>query len=218
MTLRRAALATIAFVVVAAPFIGGQSAYAHPLGNFSVNHLDALTFEATRVVNEAVVDIAEIPTAQNAPSVDTDGDGQASTAELDQFGVERCGALAAAQSLSVDGANVAFVVEQSSFTYGQGQASLATSRLECRLVAGADLAAPRTIEFVNSFETDRVGWREITAVGDRVAIIDSPVAAVSVTDGLRLYPVDLLSSPTDIRAATFEVRPDATATPVTTVG
>ena len=213
---RRAALATIAFVVVAAPFIGGQSAYAHPLGNFSVNHLDALTFEATRVVNEAVVDIAEIPTAQNAPSVDTDGDGQASTAELDQFGVERCGALAAAQSLSVDGVNVAFTVERSSFRYGQGQASLATSRLECRLVAVADLAAPRTIEFVNSFETDRVGWREITAVGDRVAIIDSPVAGASVTDGLRVYPVDLLSSPMDIRAATFEVSPDATALPVPT--
>ena len=107
----RAALATIAFVVVAAPFVGGQSASAHPLGNFSVNHLAALTFEATRVVNDAVVDIAEIPTAQNAPSVDTDGDGVASAAELEQFGIERCDALASAQSLSVDGVNVAFATK-----------------------------------------------------------------------------------------------------------
>ncbi len=215
MKLRRAALATIALVVVAAPFVGGSTAYAHPLGNFSVNHLDALTFEATRVVNDAVVDIAEIPTAQNAPSVDADGDGEASAAELEQFGVDRCNALASAQSLSVDGVNVAFSVERSSFRYGQGQASLPTSRLECRLVADADLATQRTIEFANSFESDRVGWREITAVGNRVAIIDSPVATVSVTDGLRVYPVDLLSSPMDIRAATFQVRPDATTLPAT---
>jgi hypothetical protein len=80
------------------------------------------------------------------------------------------------------------------------------------LVADADLTTQRTIEFVNSFETDRVGWREITAVGNRVAIIDTPVATESVTDGLREYPVDLLSSPMDIRAATFQVRPDATET------
>ena len=212
----RAALATIAFVVVAAPFVGGRSVSAHPLGNFSINHLDALTFEATRVVNDAVVDTAEIPTAQNAPSVDTDGDGEASATELEQFGVERCDALATAQTLRVDGASVAFSVERSSFRYGLGEASLPTSRLECRLVADADLATQRTIEFVDSFETDRVGWREITAVGNGVAIIDSPVAIVSVTDGLREYPVDLLSSPMDIREATFQVRPEATATPATT--
>ena len=215
MRSRRAALAAIAFVVVAAPFVGGRSAYAHPLGNFSVNHLDALTFEATRVVNDAVVDIAEIPTAQNAPSVDIDGDGEASAAELERFGVERCDALASAQSLIVDGVNVAFSVERSSFRYGQGQASLATSRLECKLVADADLATPRTIEFNNSFEPDRVGWREITAVGNRVAINDSPVATVSITDGLRVYPVDLLSSPMDVRTATFQVRPDAATIPAT---
>ena len=212
----RAALATIAFVVVAAPFVGGRSVSAHPLGNFSVNHLDALTFEATRVVNDAVVDTAEIPTAQNAPSVDTDGDGEASATELEQFGVERCDALATAQTLRVDGASVAFSVERSSFRYGLGEASLPTSRLECRLVADADLATQRTIEFVDSFETDRVGWREITAVGNGVAIIDSPVAIVSVTDGLREYPVDLLSSPMDIREATFQVRPDATTSTATT--
>ena len=58
--------------------LGAPAAAAHPLGNFSISHLDTLTFHPDRIVDDAVIDTAEIPTAQAAATVDANGDGTAS--------------------------------------------------------------------------------------------------------------------------------------------
>ncbi|MEO5898559.1 MAG: nickel transporter, partial [Ilumatobacteraceae bacterium] len=182
-------------------------AAAHPLGNFSVNHLDTLTFTAQRVVDTAVVDTAEIPTAQASAKVDADGDGTASPAELSAYGAARCVDFTADVTLRVDDAETPFVVTASSFAYTPGQAGLNTSRLECRLEAPVDLTAARRVAFEDQFLPDRVGWHEINATGDGARLVDSPVPQTSVTDGLTNYPLDLLSSPLNVRSATFEVQP-----------
>src|SRR5262249_42409560 len=59
----------------------------------------------------------------------------------------------------------------------------------------------------NRFRADRVGWRELTAVGHGVRLVDSPLPASSVTGELRRYPPDLLSSPLDVRSARLRVEP-----------
>ena len=56
-------------------------ASAHPLGNFSVNQYLGLTLHPDRVDATVAVDSAEIPTLQDRPAVDTDGDGTVSDAE-----------------------------------------------------------------------------------------------------------------------------------------
>ncbi len=194
-------------VITGVVVLGAPAAGAHPLGNFSVNHLNALRFESDRVVNEAVVDMAEIPTVQADSAVDTDGDGVASDDELARYGTARCDALSRAQTLRVDGVSVGFAVVDASFAYQPGQAGLPTGRLECDLVALADLSVATTVEFSDDFESDRVGWHEITAVGESARLVDPPVPAQSVSDGLRSYPDDRLSSPIDVRAASFTVVP-----------
>ena len=140
------------------------AAAAHPLGNFSISHLDTLTFHPDRIVDEAVIDTAEIPTAQAAPTVDT---------ERRRHGLRRRAARPTATrsaptfagdvTAEVDGAPVTFAVTSSSFALGAGQAGLDTSRLECRLEAPADLTVPRTVRFVDDYLPDRVGWHEINA-------------------------------------------------------
>ncbi len=186
---------------------GGSSASAHPLGNFSVNHLNQLTFAVDGVVNDAVIDTAEIPTAQSDSIVDANGDGTISASERELHGKNSCDDFAAANQLTVDGARVSFAVRSSAFSYEPGQAGLMTSRLECRLAATVDFSSARSVAFSDGYLTDRVGWHEITATGDGAQLIDSPVPQVSVTDGLRQYPADLLSSPLDVRDATFDVQP-----------
>lgn len=187
--------------------LGGSSASAHPLGNFSVNHLNQLTFTADGVINDVVIDTAEIPTAQARSIVDADGDGSVSAFERDQYGANRCDDFAVAMRLTVDSSSVPVTVRSSSFDYEAGQAGLTTSRLECQLSATVDLSAPRSVAFADDYLTDRVGWHEVTAVGDGATLIESPVPQASVTNGLRQYPADLLSSPLDVRDATFEVQP-----------
>ncbi len=212
---RRALVGVSTAIVVAA--LGASPAAAHPLGNFSINHLDSLTFEADRVSNDAIVDTAEIPTAQAEQSIDANGDGTASPAEMSTYGVAQCAAYRESLTLTVAGSPVAFTTTSTAFEYRKGQAGLQTTRLECRFEAPVDLSQQRSVEFRNDFAPNRVGWHEIVAIGEGETLVDSPVPTASVTEGLTVYPVDLLSSPVDVRSATFSIEPGAAAVaPATT--
>lgn len=195
----------------AALFATPGAADAHPLGNFSVNRLHTLTITDDRIIDDLVVDAAEIPTTQLRPDVDNDGDGVVTVGERTSYAEGRCSDVAGNVTLTVGGASVGLAPTEWNFSFEEGQAGLETSRLECRLEADV-VVAPGSglvdIDFVDDHETGRVGWNEINAVGDGVAIVDAPVPTSSVTDGLRSYPVDLLESPLDIRAVTLSVDPD----------
>jgi ABC-type nickel/cobalt efflux system permease component RcnA len=197
------ALVGLAAALAAAP----QPASAHPLGNFSVNQLAALDLYPDRVEVAAAVDIAELPTTQELATVDQDGDGTASVAEREAYAETSCAALARDFEVSVAGDRLVWTVTPQWFGLEGGAAGLATSRLDCSLVAHAQLDAPTTISVTNRFRDDRVGWRELTAVGHGVRLVDSPLPARSVSDGLRAYPQDLLSAPLDVRSAELRVEP-----------
>ncbi|MET0764318.1 MAG: hypothetical protein ABWY29_05600 [Blastococcus sp.] len=185
--------------------LGTGIARAHPLGNFTVNHYDGLLLRPDGVEWVAVVDRAEIPTAQYLRELAPDGDPDA--AVLARHAAEECGDLAAAVSLTVDGAPVAWEVRSSDAEVLPGVAGLPTLRLSCRIEAGADLGAASTLSFRDDYLPDRIGWREITADGSGVRLIDSPVPTESISDALRSYPDDLLSSPLDVRSFDVATEP-----------
>ncbi|TDD38088.1 High-affinity nickel-transporter [Nonomuraea terrae] len=164
------------------------TAAAHPLGTFTVNHYNGLRISPSEVRNLAVVDLAEVPTLQ------------AETQVNGTYAARRCAALAAAQRLVVDGRTVPWRVTESSFAYEPGEGGLRTSRLTCRLAAA--VRASETVAFTDGFEQERIGWREITAVGEGVRL-SSSVPATSVSRELRAYPEDLLADPLDRRTATL---------------
>jgi len=203
----RAGAGFVAASVMGFLLLGAPVVRAHPLGNFSVNHSHNLLLTPDRIVDRAVVDFAEIPTTQASRTVDSDGNGEASAVELERFGRATCESVRDQTTLLVDAASVPFSIVSASFTYEPGQAGLRTSRLECDLEAAVDLSAPRTLSFGDSFESDRVGWHEINAVGIDVDLIESPVPQVSSTETLRVYPTDLLASPLDVREVELSVRP-----------
>ncbi len=192
-------------------------AHAHPLGNLSVNHYHGLRVQPGLVIDDAVVDVAELPTAQAQRTVDTDGDGVISTDELDRYGHDQCGAMQSKLNLSVDGVAAVFTVASTSFVHRVGQASLPTGRLECRLEAPIDASSARSIRFTDSYLVDRVGWREVTAIGDGLSLVNSSVPTSSITDRLERYPADLLASPSAVSTASFDVRPGSVATEQTAV-
>ncbi|MGW4471399.1 High-affinity nickel-transporter [Nonomuraea sp. NPDC004354] len=183
---------------------------AHPLGNFTVNHYDGLRVLPDRIENLAIVDRAELPTLQARPLVDTDGDGRVSAPERAAHAAAECAALATAQRLTVNGTARPWRVDTADLGYTPGQGGLPTSRLTCRLRADGE---PGTIGFANGFLTDRIGWREITAVAEGVRLARSTVPATSVSQELRRYPDDLLSSPLDQRTAALTVVRSAGAGP-----
>jgi ABC-type nickel/cobalt efflux system permease component RcnA len=186
-------LLVLLFVVLAV--LGfGRPASAHPLGNFSVNELASLDLYPSRVDVAVTVDLAELPTLQEKPGA------------VPGYASASCKAFADAFAVTVDGSRLSWTVSTSSFALTPGAAGLSTSRFNCSFTSPLS-AVPSTVDVTNGYRSDRIGWRELTAAGHGVHLVDSPIPSQSVSGGLTAYPQDLLSSPLNVRSAHLSVAP-----------
>ncbi len=183
------------------------AASAHPLGNATVNHYDGLQLFPDHVAVRAVEDIAEIPTLQREPDIDTNGNGTLSPAERSAYAARQCQSLAAADRIAVDGNRLALAVLSSDYSERPGAIALKVGRLVCLLHAKADLTHPAMLSIDDQWDSDGIGWHEITAVGTGVSVQNSVFPAQSVSGELLRYPNNLLTSPLDIHSGTIAVAP-----------
>ncbi|PZS37990.1 MAG: High-affinity nickel-transporter, partial [Pseudonocardiales bacterium] len=158
MIRRLLVLLGLAAVLVVGPLAG--TALAHPLGNFTVNHYDGLTLLRDHVTDRAIVDIAEIPTLQDKPLADTNGDDVIGATERSAFAARECTQVVGGLSATVGGSPLRWVVHSAQVEYPPGQAGLATTRLTCELSAPAQLDRAAALSFSDGYRADRVGWHE----------------------------------------------------------
>ena len=203
----RLAFAVLASTVLAPVMLPG-AASAHPLGNFSVNQYVGLTLSPGQVRVAAVLNTAEIPTRQDRTLVDADHDGTVTDRESAGHAAKACAELAASLIVRAGADRLTWTVEPGPYEYAPGAAGLATARLSCALSAPAALATATTVTVANQYLAGRVGWHEMTATGDGVRLLDSPLPARSISEELRAYPpVPDPSSVLDVRTATLRVTP-----------
>jgi ABC-type nickel/cobalt efflux system permease component RcnA len=186
-----------------------QAAAAHPLGNFTTNQYVRIEATADGLRLVYVLDLAEIPAFREiGERVDGDGDGTVSAAERAAYLDAKLTEILSGLRLTAGGEAVALSVVERELSLPAGQAGLQLLRLEAVLAApvavGRDGA--RDVAFVLTYETDRLGWREIVVThGAGVRLDGSDAPAIDVSDELRAYPEDLLSSPLDRTSAAFTV-------------
>src|SRR5205085_4820065 len=113
--MRRLLLALFVLVAALAPTI----ASAHPLGNFTVNHYSRIEPAGDRVRVVYVLDMAEIPTFQEKPSIDADPAAYAD---------RRAAEIGQNLHLSLNGAPAPLTVEQRTLSFPDGQGGLPTLR------------------------------------------------------------------------------------------
>jgi ABC-type nickel/cobalt efflux system permease component RcnA len=184
----------LALLLVALVLLVPTAASAHPLGNFSINHLDQLRVSADRVDVTYILDQAEIPTFQER--------GLSSDAVLAKKREEVERGLA----LTVNGARVSLAVAgpgQISFPPGQG--GLKLTRVVLPLVAR--VSHPRSVQLHDGTFPGRIGWKAIVAQPGTGTDVHSSVSSGDPTNGLRSYPKSALGSPLDERDATLSVKP-----------
>ena len=187
-------LALVAAVAAAWLALGTGTAAAHPLGNFSVNHLSVVRISDDRVDVRYLLDQAEIPTFRER--------GMSDAAVLARKRAE----VAERLVLRVDGRVVALRPAGAPvLTHPPGQGGLRTTRVELPLRAAAD--APRTVELRDGTFPGRVGWVAVQALPGAGTAVRTGAPATDPTGGLRRYPADLLASPSDERTARFAVAP-----------
>jgi nickel/cobalt exporter len=209
--------AVVAFVVAALLGMGpAVPAVAHPLGNFSVNQYSRIEIGTVEARLVYVLDLAELPTVADRSLLDTDGNGAIAGAERASYLDGKLSKIAPALHLFAGSTELDLRPTTQSLALVPGQAGLDTTRIEATFVADLPATAgdARQLTFRNDYASDRLGWREIVVVnGPDVSIDTSAALAVDRSNGLRVYPDDLLSSPLDERTVTvaYQLSPGVAA-------
>ncbi len=191
MRARRPLLAALAAAMILGIFTPGAA--AHPLGNFTVNHLSTVRISDDRVEVHYVLDEAEIPTVENQRLSNTDLIRQKTEAILE--GLE----------LTVGGGRVDLRVDGTpKLSYPAGQAGLDTTRLELDLRAA--VSDPRLVELRDGTFPNRTGLRSIVVEAGDGTAVRTETPSNDPTEGLRRYPQDILKSPLDRTRASFRVQ------------
>ena len=181
-------------VVLLGTSFGTGEAVAHPLGNFSVNHLTQVQVSRDRVEVLYVLDQAEIPTFQER--------GLSPTAVLARKRTE----VERNLTLEVDGRAVPLrAAAPARIEFPGGQGGLEVTRVEMPLVAR--VSDPRRVVLRDETFEGRPGWKAVVAAPGEGTAVRSTAPSGDPTNGLRKYPEGSLSSPSDQRRAIFAVRP-----------
>jgi ABC-type nickel/cobalt efflux system permease component RcnA len=190
-----------AFVLLAS-----GAAEAHPLGNFTINLYAGLTVGAHAIDVDYVVDMAEIPTFEEGRTIDRNRDGVVDATEASAYSGQTCDRLANGLAITVGGAAVPLSPRTAgALAFPPGAGGLSTMRLECPLEGRVSLHRGDRVAFRDTNLTGRIGWHEVTAIGDRLELVGSDAPTSSVSSRLTSYPADLLQSPLDQRQASFTI-------------
>jgi hypothetical protein len=177
--------------------LAAASAFAHPLGNFSVNHYAKIQPSTSGLEIRYVIDMAEMPSAELLREWGLD---RASAPDLLQRrAAEQARKWTAGLKLRVNGAPAVVAVKHVDYTISSGAGNLPL----LRIVADLHLAASAgMLEYEDHNFDGRAGWKEIVveaAPGGRIE--SSTQSSRDLTHALLMYPPDpSIAPPQDLRA------------------
>lgn len=173
-------------------------ANAHPLGNFTSNHLTRIDVHAASVDLHYVLDDAEIPTFSLLRSLDARGNPP--PAVLNAWAVRHADEIAPELVLSTGGKPLALTLVGTHVQLRPGAAGLTTLYFTADFRAARPAGAQR-IEYTDMTLPGRIGWKDVVVPPQR-----------EPTQELRVYPNALIGSPRDRTAVTVTVAADGAVT------
>lgn len=195
--------------VIGLLIVSAGAASGHPLGNFTINHYSRIEVSATEVRVRYVLDFAEIPTFQEKQQMDQNGDGVISAEERTQYLEKQITELSPNLHLRTGEREVPLQLVPNSpqLEFQPGQGGLEIMRLNAWFSAPLKLGAGGlALDYRDDNYDERLGWREIVATGLTGAFLESSsVPSKDITNELRAYPQDMLTSPLNVRFADLKV-------------
>ena len=180
-----------------------QRSFAHPMGNFSVNHYSKISLENEGVKVSYIIDLAEIPTYQELQQGNVTAD--VSDPAVTRYVAARGQQFGRGLSLTLDGKRVALRLLSSTVIFPPGAGGLPTMKMGFVYQAAYPPAADRTgggLQYADDNYPGHAGWKEIVAVSPGASLIRSSVPQTDRSAALTNYPTDLLNSPPqDLSAA-----------------
>jgi high-affinity nickel-transport protein len=187
---RRTGIVLFLFLLI----LGSATSFAHPMGNFSVNHYSKIKIGQQSIEIRYLIDMAEIPTFQEIRQFDITptADDPSTSRYLDrQEQLLKEGLL-----LESDGQAIRLDTISRQVAFADGAGGLPTMKIGFvfRGKLGVTAGAHKLSYFDSNFQ-GRAGWKEIVVLGDGVAILDSSAPGTDRSQELTNYSSDALNSP-----------------------
>jgi len=177
----RSAVSAVIFVCLAPCGV-----IAHPLGNFTINHLSEIAFKGERANLRYVLDMAEIPTF--AAMREVTADGKMDRAQLASWARAEAQLLAPQLHLTAAGAPLVLIVDRESARTRPGAGGLPllyfTLDAHATLPRGGKRAK---LSFSDETFAERLGWKDVVVA-----------PATEPTHELLAYPSALIGSPRNL--------------------
>jgi ABC-type nickel/cobalt efflux system permease component RcnA len=187
--------------------LSASSLWAHPLGNFTINHLSKLSFSGNRASVHYVLDMAEIPTYQAMREVTPNGTMDA--AQLATWAKSQSAQLVPELQLRADGTAVPFVFDATGAHTKPGAGGLPTMYLTLEahaILPPAAAGTARRLTYDDETFPGRLGWHDVVAGSQ-----------TEPTRELTSYPSALIGSPRQTTSVAIALGPNGvtgvTATP-----
>jgi nickel/cobalt transporter (NicO) family protein len=212
-TLRKAAKSgsRLALMALYALLMVPRTTFAHPMGNFSINHYSRLVVGGSAIEIDYIIDMAEIPTFQEMQE-----DGlvtRLGDPALMKYLTRQAELMKARLTLEVDGYRLALECYSRQAIFPPGAGGLPTMKMG--FIYRAQLldsiaAAPVRLRYGDDNFPGRAGWKEIIAISGPGAVLSaSSVPSRDRSVELTNYPTDMLHSPPQTleATATFKAAP-----------
>jgi nickel/cobalt exporter len=188
-------------------------AFAHPMGNFSINHYSKIDLQSNKIVVHYLIDLAEIPTYQElqqdniaaVPNGSLDPTSPAVAHLIASRGVELGNGL----TLFVDGKPLPLRMVSSGAIFPPGAGGLPTMKMGFVYEATYPPAIDRlhvSLRYSDNNYQGHSGWKEIVAISSAGSLVSSSVPSTDRSAELSNYPTDLLSSPPQTLEASLDAK------------
>jgi len=193
--------------ILAISFLWMPKADAHPLGNFTINHYAGVQVKQDRIGIDYVLDMAEIPAFQEINHLDVNRNHKTDSVEIVQYPAQKCAEVKSHLELLINQRFSPLILVNSSVEFPPGVGGLSTLRLSCDFQGMTQfIGANQLVEFEDKLYPQRLGWREITVTTNGIPI-QGDFKSNSISNRLRDYPNDLLSSPLEQSRISFQLNP-----------
>jgi nickel/cobalt exporter len=152
--------------------LSSTTAFAHPMGNFSVNHYSKVTIKQGSVEILYLIDMAEIPTFQEMRQFEITA--KADDSNLSRYLNKQDQILRDGLLLQSDGQSVQLETISRQVAFADGAGGLPTMKIMLVFRGALDVpSGAHRLSYLDNNFPGRAGWKEIVVLGDGVTILDS---------------------------------------------